>query len=74
MALTILAILSGFIFIRYISENKTEKLFNKESLKYLVMSGLFFALASMAKPSAFIDVVVFGVLLLVLWINSLVGI
>jgi hypothetical protein len=28
----------------------------------------------MAKPSAFIDVVVFGVLLLVLWINSLVGI
>ena len=74
MALTILAILSGFIFIRYISENKSKKLFDKESLKYLILSGFFFALASMSKPSAFIDVVVFGVLLLLLWINSLVGI
>lgn len=74
MALTILAILSGFIFIRYISENKSKKIFDKESLKYLILSGFFFALASMSKPSAFIDVVVFGVLLLLLWINSLVGI
>lgn len=74
MALTILAILSGFIFIRYISENKSKKIFDKESLKYLILSGFFFALASMSKPSAFIDVVVFGVLLVLLWINSLVGI
>ncbi|MCK9467403.1 MAG: hypothetical protein M0P94_03680 [Candidatus Absconditabacterales bacterium] len=73
MALRILAILSGFVFIRYISEHKSKKLFDIESLKYLIMSGFFFALASMAKPTAFIDIVVFGVLLLVLWINSLIG-
>jgi len=73
MALRILAILSGFVFIRYISEHKSKKLFDIESLKYLIMSWFFFALASMAKPTAFIDIVVFGVLLLVLWINSLIG-
>lgn len=74
MALTILAILSGFIFIRYISENKTKKIFDKESLKYLITSWFFFALASMAKPTAFIDIVVFAVLLAALWINSFVGV
>jgi len=71
MALTLLAILSGFIFIRYISEHKIKKLLDKESLKYLIVSGFFFALASMAKPSAFIDVTVFAVLLFALWINTL---
>ncbi len=71
MALTLLAILSGFIFIRYISEHKNKKLLDKESLKYLIISGFFFALASMAKPSAFIDVTVFAVLLFALWINTL---
>ena len=73
MALTILAILSGFIFIRYIAEHKTKKLIDIESLKYLAMSGFFFALASMAKPTAFIDIVVFAVLLFALWINSFAG-
>jgi 4-amino-4-deoxy-L-arabinose transferase-like glycosyltransferase len=76
MALTLLAMLSGFVFIRYISENitskSTTKLLDKESLKYLISSGFFFALASMAKPTAFIDVVVFAVLLLALRINSFV--
>ncbi|HRX64250.1 MAG TPA: hypothetical protein P5060_04050 [Candidatus Absconditabacterales bacterium] len=71
MALTLLAMLSGFVFIRYIAEHKAKKLLDKESLKYLIISGFFFALASMAKPSAFIDVVVFAVLLFALWINSI---
>jgi hypothetical protein len=31
MALTILAILSGFIFIRYIAENNSKKIFDRES-------------------------------------------
>jgi len=73
MALTILAVLSGFIFIRYIAEHKTNKIIDIESLKYLGMSGFFFALASMAKPTAFIDIVVFAVLLFALWINSFAG-
>lgn len=73
MALTILAILSGFIFIRYISQHKWKSLINKESLKYLILSGFMFALASMAKPTAFIDIAVFAVLLLALWINSIMG-
>lgn len=73
MALTILAILSGFVFIRYIAEHKTKNLIDKESLKYLVISWFFFALASMAKPTAFIDIVVFAVLLFALRINSFAG-
>lgn len=72
MALTILAILSWFIFIRYIAEHKCQWIIDKESVKYLVVSWLFFALACMAKPTAFIDVAIFGVLLCALWLNSFV--
>jgi len=73
MALTILAILSGLIFIRYIAEHTTKKLVDKESLKYLIISWFMFALASMAKPTAFIDIVVFAILLFALRINSFAG-
>ena len=71
MAITILAMLSWFIFIRYISEHKT-KWIDKESIKYLVVSWIFFALACMSKPTAFIDVAIFGVLLCALRLNSFV--
>ncbi len=71
MAITILAMLSGFIFIRYISEHNTEWI-DKESVKYLIVSWIFFALACMSKPTAFIDVAIFGVLLCALWLNSFV--
>ena len=38
---------------------------------YLLISGLFFSFATMAKPTAFIDVIVFAMILVGLWINSL---
>ena len=72
MAITILAMLSWFIFIRYIAEHKSKWIIDKESVKYLVVSWIFFALACMSKPTAFIDVAVFGVLLCALWLNSFV--
>lgn len=43
---------------------------SKEMLPYLIISGLFFSFATMAKPTAFIDVVVFGLTLVGLWINT----
>ena len=70
-ALTILAMLSWFVFIRYISEHDHDS-FDKESMKYLIVSWIFFSLACMSKPTAFIDVAIFWVLLCALWINSFV--
>lgn len=72
MAITILAILSWFIFIRYIAEHKSKWIIDKESVKYLIVSWFFFSLACMSKPTAFIDVAIFGVLLCALWLNSFV--
>lgn len=72
MAITILAMLSWFIFIRYISEHKSKWLIDKESVKYLIVSWLLFSFASMSKPTAFIDVAIFWVLLCALWFNSFV--
>ena len=71
MSLTILAMLSWFIFIRYISEHD-KKWFDKESMKYLIISWIFFALACISKPTAFIDVAIFGILLSSLWLNSFI--
>ena len=73
MAITILAMLSWFIFIRYIAEHKSKWLLDKESIKYLIVSWIFFSLACMSKPTAFIDVAIFGILLCALWLNSFVG-
>lgn len=72
MAITILAMLSWFIFIRYIAEHKGKWILDKESVKYLIVSWVFFSLASMSKPTAFIDVAIFGILLCALWLNSFV--
>lgn len=44
---------------------------SKEMLPYLIISGLFFSFATMAKPTAFIDVVVFGLVLVGLWVNTI---
>ena len=72
MAVTILAMLSWIIFIRYISEHKNNWKIDRESVKYLVVSWVFFALACMSKPTAFIDVAIFGVMLCALWLNSFI--
>lgn len=75
MALTILAMLSGFIFLKYVMDNREHGLkIHRDSLKYIIISGVMFAWALMSKQTAFIDVAMFGFLLIGLWINSLVAI
>ncbi|MCX6822574.1 MAG: hypothetical protein NTX91_01065 [candidate division SR1 bacterium] len=74
MAMTILAILSGFIFLKVVSERlKENKGLDKQALKYVIVSGIFFALASMSKPTAFIDIALFGLLLVGLWIDEIMA-
>lgn len=72
LAMTILAILAWFIFIRYIHDHKSE-VRNPNIIKYIVLWWLFFGLAVAAKPTAFIDVVIFVLFVLALWINSWVA-
>lgn len=69
LAMTVLALLSGIVFLRYIHDHK--KWDDQVTiLRYIGLSGLFFGLAVGAKPTAFIDVVIFGLLIIALWINS----
>lgn len=72
MAITILAMLSWFVFIRYVAEHKGKWVIDKESVKYLIISWILFSLACMSKPTAFIDVAIFWVLLCALCLNSFV--
>jgi len=73
MAMTILAILSGFIFLKVVSERiKENRWLDKHALKYVIVSWIFFALASMSKPTAFIDIALFGLLLIGLWIDEII--
>jgi len=75
MAMTILAILSGFIFLKYIKDHSNDKnSFDKEAIKYLLISGFMFALASIAKMTAFFDIALFGLLLIGLWFGAIFGI
>lgn len=75
MALTILAMLSGFIFLKYVLDNREHGLkIHRDSLKYIIISWVMFARALMAKQTAFIDVAMFGLLLMWLWINSIIAI
>lgn len=75
MALTILAILSGFIFIKHILDNREHGLkLHRDSLKYIIISGVMFAWALMSKQTAFIDIAMFGLLLVGLWIDSIIAI
>ncbi|MFA5748226.1 MAG: hypothetical protein WC872_03900 [Candidatus Absconditabacterales bacterium] len=74
LAMTILAILSGFIFLGHIKNSKKEgNILDKGANKYLITSGFIFTLAVMAKPTAFIDTMVFGLLLLAIWIDEIVA-
>lgn len=79
LTLTLLAIFAGLLFIQKYQENTATQsladqnknpLISKEMLPYLIISGLFFSFATMAKPTAFIDVVVFGLVLVGLWVNT----
>ena len=67
MALSLLALLAGFIFLQ---NRKTSK-DNKEVIKYIIIAWLFFWFAALAKITAFVDFVLFGLLLVCLRFSSL---
>jgi len=72
MSLTMLALMSGFIFLEHVGEidqktHTTQEI--RDYSTYGIISGLFFALAIMAKPTAFQDFLIFGLLLAGLWIG-----
>lgn len=70
MAMTILAILSWIIFINHIKNHKEKWLeISLNNSKYVIISWLFFTIASMSKPTAFLDIALFGLLLVWFWFN-----
>jgi len=72
MAITMLWMLSWFIFLNYDKEHKGSH--HKDTVKYIAISWAFFALAAMSKQTAFIDIALFGILLVSLRINSIIAI
>ena len=58
MALSLLALLAGLIFLQ--NRKSDDK---KEVLKYVLIAWLFFGFAALAKITAFVDLVLFGLLL-----------
>lgn len=69
LAMTVLAMLAWIIFIRYIHDHRSEKK-NTTILKYIILGWVFFWLAIAAKPTAFIDVVVFTLFLMWIWVSG----
>ena len=69
MALSLLALLAGLIFL----QNRNSSSDKKEILKYVIIAWLFFWFAALAKITAFIDLVLFGLLLVWLRFSSLSG-
>lgn len=75
MAMIILAMFSGFIFLRHIAIHRsTAKKLDKESMKYVIVSAIMFGLAALTKQTASTDIMIFAVLLVMLWINLWIGI
>lgn len=70
MALTILALYSGFLFINQLSRQSEHKV----SMQYVVLSGIFFAAAILAKPTATFDVVNFTILVIALWFGGVLAV
>lgn len=67
MSLTMLALLSGFVFLRYVDQPDTHDHVPQTITKYALLSGIFFGLATMAKPTAFQDILIFGMFLIGIW-------
>ena len=65
MALSLLALLAGLIFL----QNRKDSNDKKEVLKYVIIAWLFFGFAALAKITAFVDLVLFGLLLV--WLRFL---
>jgi uncharacterized membrane protein len=66
MALSLLALLAGMIFLGILQQKSTEK---KEIWKYLLIAGIFFSFATLAKSTAFVDIALFGIFLIGFWIS-----
>ena len=67
MAISLLALLAGLIFL----QNRKSSDDKKELLKYVLIAWLFFGFAALAKITAFVDLVLFGLLLVCLRFWSL---
>ena len=67
MALSLLALLAGLIFL----QNRKFSGEKKEMIKYVLIAWLFFWFATLAKITAFVDFVLFGLLLVWLWFSSI---
>ena len=67
MALSLLALLAGLIFL----QSRNTSINKKEILKYVIIAWLFFGFATLAKITAFVDLVLFGLLLIWLRFSSL---
>ena len=59
MALSLLALLAGLIFL----QNRKDSKDKKELFKYLLIAWLFFGFAALAKITSFVDLTLFGLLL-----------
>jgi hypothetical protein len=66
MALSLLALLAGMIFLGIQQQPSINK---QEIWKYLVIAGVFFSFACLAKATAFVDVALFGIFLIGVWIS-----
>jgi uncharacterized membrane protein len=72
MALSLLALLAGMIFLGILQQNPSQAQNNekkKEIWRYLIIAGVFFSFACLAKSTAFVDIALFGTLLIGLWIS-----
>jgi hypothetical protein len=76
MSLSMLAMLSGFIFLQYVwnpkEHTQKDNWYTKDMTIYAIISGIFFALATMAKPTAFQDILIFWLMMIGIW-GSILG-
>lgn len=70
MSLTMLALMSWFIFIEHVSSITIENSKNniEKYTLYAILCWIFFTLAILAKPTAFQDLIIFWLLLMWLWV------
>ena len=70
LSLSIMAIFAGFSFINLFYSQEQVEQKKSRILIYLIISAVFFAFSVMAKPTAFIDLVIFVLIMIGLWINT----
>ncbi|MDR0370044.1 MAG: hypothetical protein LBH96_06190 [Candidatus Peribacteria bacterium] len=66
MAFSLLALLAGMIFLGIFQDEKSKP---SELIKYLLIAGFFFGIATLCKVTAFVDLSLFLLFLLGLWIS-----